>query len=42
MHKNPQVREIADIYLSGHSRIELVEPLKWLISIIAHQSYIID
>ncbi|WP_026866005.1 non-hydrolyzing UDP-N-acetylglucosamine 2-epimerase [Jeotgalicoccus marinus] len=27
MHKNPKVREIADQYLGGHDRIELIEPL---------------
>ncbi|MHC0551740.1 non-hydrolyzing UDP-N-acetylglucosamine 2-epimerase [Salinicoccus sp. CNSTN-B1] len=27
MHKNPKVRTIADKYLSGHDRIELIEPL---------------
>ena len=42
MHKNPQVREIADIYLSGHSRIELVEPLEVVdFHNFAHQSYMI-
>ena len=28
IHKNPKVREIADYYLSNHTRIELVEPLE--------------
>ncbi|PTJ69938.1 non-hydrolyzing UDP-N-acetylglucosamine 2-epimerase, partial [Staphylococcus hyicus] len=42
MHKNTQVREIADIYLSGHSRIELVEPLEVVdFHNFAHQSYMI-
>ncbi|TDM10523.1 non-hydrolyzing UDP-N-acetylglucosamine 2-epimerase [Macrococcus lamae] len=27
MHKNPKVREIAGQYLTGHARIELIEPL---------------
>lgn len=27
IHKNPKVREIANIYLSNHERIELIEPL---------------
>ncbi|GAA3715547.1 non-hydrolyzing UDP-N-acetylglucosamine 2-epimerase [Salinicoccus siamensis] len=27
MHKNPKVRAIADKHLSGHDRIELIEPL---------------
>lgn len=28
MHKNPKVREIAQRYLGGHERIELIEPLE--------------
>src|SRR5699024_11750308 len=27
IHKNPKVREIAAKYLSGHDRIEIIEPL---------------
>ena len=27
MHKNPKVREIAEQYLGGHDRVELIEPL---------------
>ncbi|WP_210132818.1 UDP-N-acetylglucosamine 2-epimerase (non-hydrolyzing) [Staphylococcus sp. GDH8C126P] len=42
IHKNPKVREIADYYLSNHTRIELVEPLEVVdFHNFAHQSYLI-
>src|SRR5699024_5621091 len=38
----PKVREIADYYLSNHTRIELVEPLEVVdFHNFAHQSYLI-
>ena len=42
MHKNPKVRAIANQYLSGHDRIELIEPLGVTdFHNFANQSYII-
>lgn len=42
VHKNPKVREIADKYLSDHSRIELIEPLEVVdFHNFAHQAYLI-
>ena len=42
MHKNPKVRDIARQYLSGHDRIELIEPLEVVdFHNFAHQSYLI-
>ena len=42
MHKNPKVREIAENYLSGHERIELIEPLDVIdFHNFANQSYLI-
>lgn len=42
VHKNPKVREIADKYLSNHSRIELIEPLEVVdFHNFAHQAYLI-
>ncbi|WP_432756006.1 non-hydrolyzing UDP-N-acetylglucosamine 2-epimerase [Staphylococcus pseudoxylosus] len=42
MHKNPKVREIADIHLNNHERIELIEPLDVFdFHNFANQSYLI-
>lgn len=42
MHKNPKVREIAEIYLTNHDRIELIEPLDVIdFHNFANQSYLI-
>ncbi|PTE24299.1 UDP-N-acetylglucosamine 2-epimerase (non-hydrolyzing) [Staphylococcus equorum] len=42
VHKNPKVRSIADLYLSNHDRIELIEPLEVVdFHNFAHQSYLI-
>lgn len=42
MHKNPKVREIADIHLDNHERIELIEPLDVFdFHNFANQSYLI-
>ena len=42
MHKNPKVREIAEIYLKNHNRIELIEPLDVIdFHNFANQAYLI-
>lgn len=42
VHKNPKVRSIADLYLSNHDRIELIEPLEVVdFHNFAHHSYLI-